>query len=204
MTSSLRRAVATVSLALAGAAALTACSEDTAADFDTPEQQPTAAADDAKVEPAAGGAEPDKPEAAPVGPDDAIETIVYQLPGADERDEATVTVGLHALRVDGEVTVLELSFTPEFRGEDTYSIYEMNGGNRISPVLNDRENLKQYTVLGGSGYDGWATDSGPLQPEVASGQTLRYWAHFAAPEDDIDTLSVGVGPVEFENVTLER
>src|SRR5690606_42074495 len=51
---------------------------------------------------------------------------------------ATVTVGLHSLRQEGEVLALELSFTPHFRGDGEYSIYEMHDRNSITTVLNDR------------------------------------------------------------------
>lgn len=211
--------LASLALTALAVAGLTACGSDTPAEFDN---RPAAPAD-ATVAPAVDddgdkGATPtddktrpadDTPpvpvDTTPVGPEDALHTITYDLPGADERAEATVTVGLHSLRQEGEVLALELSFTPHFRGDGEYSIYEMHDRNSITTVLNDRQNLKQYTVLGsGGGSRGWQTDTGPLNPAAKSGQTLMYWAYFAAPEDDIDTISVGVGQVEFTDVVIER
>ena len=200
---------ATVALVLLGAGTLTACSTDEPAAFD-PEpaaaaelpENGTAVPDKPTAEPEDGAASAEPVRTGPVGPDDAVQTITFDLPGADPREEATVTVGLHSLRVEGEVMALELSFTPEFKGDGTYGIYDMHDDVAIHPVINDRANLKQYTVLGG--YNGWQTDTGPLAPEARSGQTLQYWGYFAAPEDDIDTVSVGVGMVEFTDVTIER
>lgn len=222
MKTSIRRTLAAV--AVAGlAVGLTACGDDEPAEFDTVEQETQQNAEPTPGDkgPAAGGEQAedkatDEPEdagapaAEPAGgalntPDNAIETVTFEVPGTDERDEATVTVGLHGLRVDGEVMVLELSFTPEFRSDNQVNIRNMFGNQRMLPVLNDRVNLKQYTVLGsGGGGSGWATDNGPLGSKVSSGQTLQYWAHFAAPEDDIDTISVGLDLVEFTDVTIER
>ncbi|MEE6280708.1 hypothetical protein [Georgenia sunbinii] len=212
-----RRSITAIVLSALAVGSLTACGDDATAEFEPaassspssspvtapsapepagPEEKPTEdAGDDDSEQPAAQG---------PVGPADAIDTITYALPGADERAEATATVGLHSLRVDGETMLLELSFTPEFNGDDTYGIYEMNGGSKLMPVLNDRQNLKQYTVLSVNGSTEWATGTVNADPKVSSGQTLHYWGYFAAPEDDIDTISVGVGTVEFDDVTIER
>lgn len=208
-----RRPLAALTLAATALAGLPACGRETPAEFDSgPEPAATtapaadkdAASREDKPRPAQD-ASPTPVDTTPVGPEDALHTITYDLPGADERAEATVTVGLHSLRQEGEVLALELSFTPHFRGDGEYSIYEMHDRNSITMVLNDRQNLKQYTVLGsGGGSRGWQTDTGPLNPAAKSGQTLMYWAYFAAPEDDIDTISVGVGQVEFTDVVIER
>lgn len=60
------------------------------------------------------------------------------------------------------------------------------------------------TALAGLTACGRETPADPLNPAAKSGQTLMYWAYFAAPEDDIDTISVGVGQVEFTDVVIER
>ncbi|MCM3660733.1 hypothetical protein M3148_06955 [Georgenia satyanarayanai] len=211
MTTALRRSLAAAALALAGASVLAACDADTPADFDTPPETTSAPAAETG-EPKESAAEPadtatdgrdTDPAERIVGPEDALDTVVYALPGADERDDATVTVGLHSLRVEGEAMRLELSFTPDFQGDGSYNIYSLNNQNRLAPVLNDRVNLKQYTLLR-DGTEEWATNTTNSGLRAASGETLRYWAYFAAPEDDIDTLSVGVGMVEFDDVAIER
>jgi len=208
----IRRTLASLAVSAVAAVTLAACSEGDTAEFDSPapQQASTAAGDAAAVpdEPATAAPSADSPavpaDTTPVGPEVAIETITYDMPGADPREEATVTVGLHSLRHEGDVLALELSFTPDFKGDGEYDLYQMHG-TRIMPVLNDRANLKQYTVLGsGGGGGGWQTDTGPVTQSARSGQTLMYWGYFAAPEDDIDTIAVGVGQVEFTDVTIER
>lgn len=217
MKTSPRRSLTALTLLMLAAGTLTACGTDEPAEFDTPQTQEspepeTTAPADPSTKDETGDADgdakatPDPDAAAPtsiVGPEDAIDTIVYELPGADARDDATVTVGLHSLQVEGQTMRLELSFTPEFRGEGTYGIYDMNDDSRLAPVLNDRANLKQYVVLKDGSRD-WATSTVNADPKAASGQTLRYWAYFAAPEDDIDTIAVSIGMVEFDDVTITR
>lgn len=134
------------------------------------------------------------------GPEDALETIAYDL-----SDGTTVTLGLHSLRVEGELMILELSFTPEIGATGTADLFTLNRGSRIGPLINDRVNLRQYQVLTDS--DGvWATGSGPGGPRAAGGQTLTWTGHYAAPIDDIDTLTIAVtaGVVEFTDVRIER
>src|SRR5699024_10427615 len=123
-TSIRRRALTGAALLALTAGTLTACGQDETADFDDAEhpagtETETQPAPEDKepptqTEPATADAEDDT-DAAPssagtVGPQDARDTIVYELPGADERAEATVTVGLHDLRVAGEAMRLERSF----------------------------------------------------------------------------------------------
>lgn len=144
----------------------------------------------------------DRTEAGPLDPEEALHTITYEFQRSDT--PGTVTVGLHSLRVVDGVMLLELSFTPDIGDGQTHTLYNMAEG-RISPTLNDRENLKQYRVLE-SGGDAWETNSGPGGRGVLSGQTLGFWAYYAAPEDDIDTISVSVlgSVVQFDDVQIER
>lgn len=220
MTRARRRTIAT--LTLAAMATLTACADEDPAEFSSPastpasseSQEPDGDAQTDQAEPTAtaedtadDAATPGPGSAAPVGPQDAIDTITYEVIDSRGRP-ATVTLGLHSLQEEGEVMRLELSFTPEFEGDFHLRAFEMIGRKNadyyVRPVLNDRENLKQYTVLEDEEGNQWATPTDLGTPGVASGQTLRYWAYFAAPEDDIDTISVGVDHVEFENVPIER
>lgn len=133
------------------------------------------------------------------GPDEAIETITYDLP----EDSAEVIVGLHTLRVEGEVMLLELSFTPQ-NGRGTYGFNNLNQGRTLMPLLNDRENLKQYSVLG-SGGNRWASNTTVSGTRIENGQTIMYYAYYAAPEDDIDTINISVidGLVEFTDAEIE-
>jgi len=156
-----------------------------------------AATEDGDTTPSADGG----PAAGGVpGPEEAVEIITYELPDED----LEVTVGLHSLQVDGEVMRLDLSFTPDGRPNETYHINAMNRSSRMYPVLNDRENLKQYSLLRSSGTV-WATDTSPFGTEVANGQTLMYYGYYAAPEDDIETLDIAVidGLVEFTDAQIQ-
>ncbi|MCT1605881.1 hypothetical protein M3B43_00820 [Nesterenkonia massiliensis] len=174
--------------------------EETAAESgETHEPEPTAE----ETDPAAEDDSADSADAAamPLDPQDAIETISYEVPGDSN---TTVEVGLHSLRVEGEVMLLELTFTGEFYGQDTSNIYQMFGGHAVYPELNDRENLKQYTVIG-SGSSRWSTPATNSGFHYESGQTAPYWAYYAAPVDDIETITVSVipGAIEFEDVEID-
>ncbi|WP_022873585.1 hypothetical protein [Nesterenkonia alba] len=215
-----------VSLGITAAAifAVTACSSDEDAEFEdvnstseteeqaegeeigttSPSGTPTEANDSGNTQADDNSDDDETHESAsegPLDPADALETVEYEVPGEAGN---TVTVGLHDLRVEGEVMLLELSFTGEFSNRDSNNIFMMFGGTAIYPELNDRENLKQYTVIG-QGHDRWATDSTNSGHQYESGQTAPYWAYYAAPVDEIDTLTVSVipGAVEFEDVEID-
>lgn len=134
-------------------------------------------------------------------PEDAVETITYDLPS----DSSTsLEVGFHELRVIDDVMILELSFTPEYSGiTHTLDAVLSTTSSPIVPELNDRQNLKSYSVVS-SDNDRWHSRDTTFRTLVESGQTLPYWGYFAAPEDDIDTISVSVipGAVEFEDMEI--
>ncbi|WP_413544245.1 hypothetical protein [Citricoccus nitrophenolicus] len=142
-----------------------------------------------------------------VDPADAVETVTYDI--QTEGIDGTMTVGLHHLRRDGETMELLLTYTPEFQGRDAYALWELHAKNHamVAPSLFDRENLKKYSILRtAGGWDNgqvWATPHNVA--ELASGETQAYWANFAAPEDDVETLNVGLpAGAEFEEVTIEE
>lgn len=173
--------------------------EDAPEDEDEPTQDGAAQEeedDDADDESGSAGQE------GPLDPEDAIETIVYEVPGESSN---SVEVGLHSLRVVDEVMLLELSFTGEFYDRDEHAVFGMFGGENLYPVLNDRQNLKQYTLLGPSEWDTWSTDVGASSLNYESGQTAPYWGYYSAPIDDIDSITVTVvpGAIEFEDVEID-
>lgn len=173
--------------------------EDAPEDEDEPTQDGAAQEeedDDADDEAGSAGQE------GPLDPEDAIETIVYEVPGESSN---SVEVGLHSLRVVDEVMLLELSFTGEFYDRDEHAVFGMFGGEDLYPVLNDRQNLKQYTLLGPSEWDTWSTDVGATSLNYESGQTAPYWGYYSAPIDDIDSITVTVvpGAIEFEDVEID-
>lgn len=194
---------------------LTACSADPEpAGFTDPGGPSTVQSSTAATaSPAAGGqdqgtAEADAATANSVDPADAVQTLTYDIPS--EGIDGTMTVGLHHLTLNGTAMELLITFTPEFQGHEAHNLWELHAKNHsmVAPSLYDRENLKKYSILrlpgGGSWDDGtvWASPQGTV--ELASGETQAYYANFAAPQDDIDTINVGLpGGGEFNAVPIE-
>lgn len=215
---------ASVGLALVGVLALSACARDDPAEFDEGDSQAasdTETTDTDSADAESQGADSEgadsedanddqdsgsSPETSPgVNPDDALETVTYPIPS--DSIDGELTVGFHHLRVEGQTMELLLTYTPEFTGNDAHSLWQLHGNNHasVAPHLYDRENLKRYSILeSGAGYgEGhWATPQADVS--IASGETQAYWATFAAPEDDITTINVGlpVGP-EFKDVDID-
>lgn len=211
---------ALLALASLGALSLAACSTGGDAEFEESggneagdggsdsgsdgKEQP-AASDDGGEEDSAGGAD-DAQAASSVDSADAIDTLSYPLPDGDV--EGTMTVGLHHLRRRGETLELLLTYTPEFTGPDTYTLFNLHGDSHavVAPALVDRVNLTRYDILNTSqNYDSPAMwNSKQAAVELSSGDTQAYWANFAAPIDDITAIDVvmGAGP-SFEDVQIE-
>lgn len=227
MSRSMHRRLAPAVLALAAALVLPACSMQEAG-FDGDESpadsaEPTSETDPTDPEDDAAGGEDSGDRTADadpsvdadpqtVDPGEVIAEATYALPGSSEG--STVTVGVRQLTVEGSTMILELVLTPNGSGSEadaSWMVYDLAGGARLEPVLNDRSNLKQYILLNDSsgGTDSsqdWATDTGPGAPRVTSGETTVWWGYYAAPEDDIDAISVSVlpGAVELADVPIER
>lgn len=192
-------------LAALAALTLTACASETEPadpatqgaaeepDTETTTDDDTAATDDetADTDADAGNA---ASAAGPVEPGDALETVTYEIPTEDI--DGTITVGFHHLQVDENTMELLLTFTPEFEQDEAYTLWQLHSQDhsQVAPALYDRDNLKRYDILrSGGGWDTgnvWA--SGQHVIELASGDTQAYWANYAVPEDDIDTISVGI------------
>lgn len=152
----------------------------------------------------------DTPEASQAGenaaPDlgDAEQTVTVPTfePGMGE-----VTVDVYPLEVEEDVMRLRLAFTPDLDSESSIRTDQMfdtvGPGNLMLPTLNDRQNLKEYSILGASGMtnSGWSTGG----QEVGDGDTAYYWAYYSAPEDDIDSINIAVtkGMPEFDDVSID-
>lgn len=215
----LTRRRAALALTALAALPLAACGVTEQADFedgpDSPAAEVPEESDAEQPSPSDGGGEEQQTGAddasggAPevIDPADAVDTISYTLP-TDELD-GTMTVGLHHLIQRGRTMELLLTYTPEFRESGTFSLWELHGDNHsnVPPALFDRDNLKRYDILGtGSAWDTpnvW--NSKQAEHKLASGDTQAYWATFAAPEDDIDTINIAIpGAPEFEDVPIEQ
>lgn len=208
------RRQAALALTTLAALSLGACGVAEEAEFEDDPTEP-ALEDSGAPEPAAsdgGGESPqavadDAPAGEVIDPDDAVDTISYTLP-TDEID-GTMTVGLHHLRRRGETMELLLTYTPEFREAGAYSLWELHGSNHsnVPPTLFDRENLKRYDILraGGTWDSAQIWNSTQAEHKLATGDTQAYWANFAAPEDDIDTINIAIpGAPEFEDIPIEQ
>jgi len=140
---------------------------------------------------------------ADVDPADVLAEQGYTVPGSED----TATIGVHSLVVDGDVMTLRLVLTPEFSSvSDTaaVSIYDIVGhAGRFAPTLVDRENLKEYDIVGGSPTE-WSSDT--VYTKVTNGDPVVWWGVYAAPEDDIDTVDVRVLDElpEFTDVPITR
>lgn len=218
----------TAGLAVLAALALTACSaEDDAAEFDDAETsgptaqgaaEPTGQGDDqaddgTQQSPDAQSSQDQQTGTSsggsrgPVDPNDAVETVTYDIPHGEI--DGTITVGLHHLRAQGNTMELLLTYTPEFDTHDSYSLWELHNQTHalVRPSLFDRENLKRYDILrsDSTGWDDdsvWASHQADI--DLRPGQSQAYWANFAVPEDDIDSINIGLpsGP-EFQDVEIE-
>lgn len=188
----MRRAVAVMALALT----LTACSgaDEEVADAPAGTQDPAGTEPD-DADDAAGtettGPDAGEPTGAGVRDLGSAEVVVqgsYTMPGTQDE----VTVGVLPLEVEGDVLTLRLAYTPDFDSvSDTepISFYDMGPelGWKFRPVLIDRENLKEYSLISSTGRD-WSADG--LSLEALNGETTYWWGVYAAPEDDIDAFDV--------------
>ncbi|TNU76107.1 hypothetical protein FH969_04800 [Miniimonas arenae] len=132
-------------------------------------------------------------DAAGIDPNDVVAEYTVPLPpGAEAAEGSTVTVGVHELRVQGDVMLLELYVTPDIAVDSSqeWSLYDLGGERSMWPILNDAANLKQYNLLMDDLGRRWVVDN--LYTTTTDGVTALWWGYYAAPEDDIDTISVQV------------
>lgn len=184
-----------VPIALLGAVTLTACAQEDAAEFDT-----SAAAEPAGASAAedASSSQSEAPEAATtetVAGEDANDVLEsYQVEVDGMPAGSTVTVGVREVRVEGEVLLLQLYFTPDTPGDDSteWGLDTMYGESPVRPILTDRINLKQYNLLQDTPYNPWSSE--PAWIDVTSGETALWWGYYAAPGEGVETLQLQVGP----------
>lgn len=136
-------------------------------------------------------------------PDDIIVEQTVSFPD-DPADE--ITFGVLSLKVDGEVMVLRLAVTPRLTSlsdSETVSMYDISRPNVFAPVLVDMANLKEYSVIADPPHY-WTSDS--VDTRALNGQPMQYWAVYAAPEDDIDTIDVRLTDYwpPFTDIPIER
>ncbi len=106
-----------------------------------------------------------------------------------------VDVGLESLKIDpgGRTMTLRLVFTPHFttKGpQDTVTLSDLDDPNYVLPTILDREHLKAYSVLSGSGNVRWYES--PSGTGAQNGHPFEAWFGFAAPQDPVTALEVSV------------
>ncbi|MCM3659394.1 hypothetical protein M3148_00050 [Georgenia satyanarayanai] len=169
--------------------ALTACSGEEPS-RDGPVTTPPAEERTADGEPTEDAAPESGTDVLELDPADIVAEATYTLPGTDDE----VTVGVLPLEVDGDVMTLRLAFTPNSAGADAdqpVAVYDMYPDNsfKFRPVLIDRENLKEYSLISDTGQD-WSADSTALK--AVNGDTVVWWGVYAAPQDDVETFDLRV------------
>jgi hypothetical protein len=181
-------------LALWSLALLSACVTDNGA-TDSGETD-NEAVDDQSDTPVAG-----QPRVAEIDPADVLVEQTVHRPG---NPDDQLTLGVLSLRVEGAVMVLHVVVTPHFASVDeheTVSSFDVFRPRRFAPVLVDRTNLKEYSVISDNGSY-WVSEG----VESRNGEPMVLWAVYAAPEDDIDTIEVRVADSwpPFLDVPIER
>lgn len=199
-------------LALVAALTLSACGGDEASFEDTPTQQSTAQEESDAAEDAAEDADTDAAEdpaeqadadsteddvtaqsAAAAGIDltdlgEPIGTATIPAVISDDPD-ATMDFSLYELRRDGETVIATYSVLVHSDTTDARWIYEYLGAQSWFPFLVDPVNLNRHDVLGSAGQ--WVmTDSQGAR--FRPGQTLYAMAVFAAPPEDVTTMTAQI------------
>lgn len=146
----------------------------------------TADTDDAPVPSASADGDAAPGTAEPVEPGELpeIATATATLPAG------TVDVVVRSLELDdnGTTMTLRAAFVPHLGGDpgDTYTLSAINNFFFVHPVLLDRQNLKRYSVIRGEGSQDWLTNK---DASTTEGEPLESWFVYAAPEDDIETIT---------------
>lgn len=206
----MRRASRILPLVLAGALALSAC-EGEAAQFEdtdssasqaqeeTQDEAPEEQADDGDEEAATEGqqtetdVEADSAARAGVDVDDVGEALATAtVPATVQGDEdATMEVAVHSMVRDGDVVHGTFSFQvqSDARGVAPAWIYSYLGNRSWKPYFIDTVNLTRHDVVSGSGLKA-ATSSQDLK--FLPGQTVYGYAIFAAPPQDVTTVTLSL------------
>lgn len=137
---------------------------------------------------------------------DTSEVLVeqeYQHLGTED----SFTIGVHSLQVDGDIMTLKLVLTPDFASvEDSekLSIFDMyDPTSYMQPLLLDRENLKEYSMISDTGQD-WRIDT--VETKTLNNEPVVWWGVYSAPQDDIGEVDIRIfdDMPEFTNVPVQR
>lgn len=195
----------TLALALAGALALSGCSQDDTATFDDPSVQDVSpeGADEEAATDSADSTNGDSSEqndvtqesatAAGVEPSSLGDPVASAtIPAVVVSDpEATMEVSLYSLTRDGESLIGLFSFRVDSAdgADEPEWLYTYFGGQVWRPHLINTTDLARHDVLS-EGSTSASTESQGVQ--FQPGQTFYAYAAFAAPSADITTMTVSL------------
>lgn len=137
----------------------------------------------------------------------STDSFVEQTVPVDGSETDTVTVGVQSLVVTGEIMTLTLVYTPSLGSrepDERIDLYDvLSPDSALHPTLLDRQSFKEYSVIKDGG-ESWTTDVFDL--DVTNGKPAVFWAVYAAPQDDVDTMDIRVSSAwpEFTGVPIAR
>lgn len=138
----------------------------------------------------------------PADPPEPIASVTMPGAGGGANNTPTeITLDLLSLRRDGDLLVLNLGFTPKEGKATSYYGWTTT---RWAPQVVDTTNLTVHDVVE-SESGSVSTGTGPLGTKVGGGQTLHLYAVFAAPPEDVRTVTVkpADGAPAFTGVTIQ-
>lgn len=202
MSMSRPRAAGILALTLAAALTLTACSgedgsTDPGAQEQTAQQTPAEdAPDDAATSQGGASDEPgdDAGEAESLA-ESGVDLVTLGEPAATFEKEVTISgdndavlvVDVYPLQRDGDLLTLVAGVRLDARSGGGNLRSLLGEGSPVRPILIDTENLRTHSVVqAGSAY--LTTDT--LMTRVQAGQTRYYHAFYAAPPEDVTSMTV--------------
>lgn len=124
----------------------------------------------------------------PTSPPQPISTVT--MPGRPlDGDPVDLTVDLFSLKRQGDLLVLTIGITPDADADSKSLAYLGWTGTTWSPQLVDTTNLKVHRVVEADGSK-VSSSTGATSTQVGPGQTLYLYAVFAAPPQDVTTMTV--------------
>lgn len=118
---------------------------------------------------------------------------------------AKVDIAIMGIKVKGKLSTLTTRITPHVPpgGDQSPSLYDLNGDEGPGTSLIDPVNLKRYVVVEDSSGDKMRTDY--ITTHIANDQPSTFWVTFAAPPENVETVDVQIGSwPTFRNIPVER
>ena len=120
----------------------------------------------------------------PDNPPEPVDRVTVRAPGPDGEGDTEATIDLYPLKRDGDLLILTMGFTPSEGEAKNY--YRWMSNTTWRPQIIDTTNLTVHDVV--------KAPSPVVTPstgvKVAGGQTLHMFAVFAAPPEDVETVTV--------------